>query len=349
MDFVEVDGSRGEGGGQTLRTALAFSVVLGKPVRVSKVRAGRPVPGLRRQHVSAAKVISEVFGGTLEGATEGSSQVSYAPGDGGKAGRVSIDMGTAASVTLVLQAVVPAAAVTGLKLELRLTGGTDVPWSPTLDYFGTVVRAAYARAGVAFALEASRRGYYPRGGGRIMAVVEPGGPPKGIEQTSPPQGSAPEVTSRCALLPKHVAERQLAAAVSYLRRAGVGVSNSSASLEEADSPGSSICLSEIGEGVARGSDAIGSRGKTAEAVGVDAASRYIATLRSGANFDENVTDMLVPVLSLAGVPSRLRVPRVTPHTQTVMDLATQFTGCDFAVEGGGSSVVLEVRPMRHNL
>ena len=162
VEPIEVDGSKGEGGGQILRTAVAFAVIQGKPVRVREIRAGRDVPGLKRQHVSALQVLSKVFGGELTGATEGSSVVTFVPGKG-RSQRLSVDMGTAASITLVLQAVVPAVALTRSRLELDLVGGTDVPWSPTYDYYERIVREAFRLIGIRFDITSSRRGYYPRG------------------------------------------------------------------------------------------------------------------------------------------------------------------------------------------
>ena len=40
----------GEGGGQVLRSALALSVITGKPMRLTNIRARRPQPGLKPQH-----------------------------------------------------------------------------------------------------------------------------------------------------------------------------------------------------------------------------------------------------------------------------------------------------------
>jgi len=44
-----IDGSFGEGGGQILRTTIALSSLLLKPVRVINIRAKRRNPGLQRE------------------------------------------------------------------------------------------------------------------------------------------------------------------------------------------------------------------------------------------------------------------------------------------------------------
>ncbi|MHA1666664.1 MAG: RNA 3'-terminal phosphate cyclase, partial [Candidatus Thorarchaeota archaeon] len=45
--MIEIDGSYGEGGGQILRTSVSLAALTMKPVRISKIRAGRPKPGLK--------------------------------------------------------------------------------------------------------------------------------------------------------------------------------------------------------------------------------------------------------------------------------------------------------------
>ena len=170
MEAVEVDGSFGEGGGQILRTAAAFAIALHRPIHVTGIRAGRRVPGLRQQHVSALEILRAVSGGRRAGCSVGSSEISFQPGSGSETS-LFFDLRTAASITLVLQAVVPAVALSGRRLSLELVGGTDVPWSPTFDYFATVVRHAFSMVGVGFSAETLSRGYYPRGGGRARVSI----------------------------------------------------------------------------------------------------------------------------------------------------------------------------------
>ena len=340
---IEVDGSQGEGGGQILRTAVAFSVIGQVPVRVTKIRGGREVPGLKRQHVSVLNVLASVFGGTLEGAVEGSTTVRFTPGRP-RLNSLSVDMGTAASITLVLQAVIPAVALSGSRLRLSLTGGTDVPWSPTFDYFRSVATRAYTAIGIAAELSSSRRGYYPKGGGVAEAEIRECPSVLPLDLAEKASVTSASVVSRCGMLPKRVAERQAEAAIRLHGASGIAVESSEVSEERSSSPGTSVAVFAAGDGRFVGTDAIGARGKPAEAVGAEAAERFVAVVLSGARLDANLADMLIPLLALAPRPSRVRVPSMTPHLESGLRLAEQFTSCRWSVEGDDRGVVVRVFP-----
>lgn len=343
METVEVDGSHGEGGGQILRTAAAFSIIQGRPVRVTKIRSGREAPGLRQQHLSALEILREMSRGRLDGGHIGSTEVTFIPGNA-ESRELSFDLKTAASITLVLQAVVPAAALSGLGLRLHLRGGTDVPWSPTFDYFEGVVRPAFSRIGLRFTVNASRRGYYPRGGGRVDVEVQPTKSPDPLVMTETPGKSPATVVSRCGDLPKHVAERQLDAAVSTLKAGAVALARALATVEDSDSPGTSILIQRETPAAIVGADAIGARGKRAEAVGAEAASRFLSVSESGACVDSNLADMLAPILALARGESRLRIQQASLHLETSLYVANLFTGCQWRIEQQGRSCILAISP-----
>lgn len=79
MDTITIDGASGEGGGQILRTALALSLVTGRPFRMENVRAGRERPGLMRQHLTAVCAAAAVGDAEVEGATLGSGRIDFRP------------------------------------------------------------------------------------------------------------------------------------------------------------------------------------------------------------------------------------------------------------------------------
>jgi len=343
-----VDGSFGEGGGQILRTAVSFSMVLGVPIHVTKIRAGRKVPGLRPQHSATIKILGEICSAEVEGAGVGSTELTFSPGEV-KASRGSFNLGTAASIPLVLQAVIPAVSLMGRSYDMELVGGTDVPWSPTSDYIERVVSPAMKAVGIGFAFKVERRGYYPNGGGRANLHIDPCERVVALElasQRSEGEGGRPSLVSRCGELPVSVAERQARAAVTVLRARGVEVAERAVSLEDSVSPGSSLLVSLVGERCYLGGDSIGARGKPAETVGREASESFLTAYFTRARADIHLADMLAPVLCLSDSPSALLIPYVTEHLRTSLHVARQFTSADHGFEDRGGASLLSISPPR---
>jgi RNA 3'-terminal phosphate cyclase len=80
MQWIELDGAQGEGGGQILRTALTLSMIAGKPFRIANIRAKRSKPGLLRQHLTAVLAAAEICGAAVEGAAPGAQTLVFTPG-----------------------------------------------------------------------------------------------------------------------------------------------------------------------------------------------------------------------------------------------------------------------------
>src|SRR3989441_10997734 len=144
--MIEIDGSMGEGGGQVLRTSLALAGVLGREVRIFNIRAGRAEPGLKAQHLTGAKAVAHICGASSKGLKIGSTEFIFSPG-AVKAGSFRFDVGTAGSTTLVLQTLMPLLPFSPGTVELEITGGTDLKWSPPIDYTRLVNRPLPERMG----------------------------------------------------------------------------------------------------------------------------------------------------------------------------------------------------------
>ncbi|MDO8248363.1 MAG: RNA 3'-terminal phosphate cyclase, partial [Rhodoferax sp.] len=171
--MIEIDGSHGEGGGQLLRMAVALAAITGQALRVRNVRARRANPGLAPQHLAAVKAVAALCGAEAQGLQVKSQEIVFHP-RALRGGEFQFDVGTAGSVTLVLQAVLPVALACAQPVVMRITGGTDVRDAPPLDYFRHVFLPLLSRMGGRVSLAVERRGYYPRGGGEIRLEVQAG-------------------------------------------------------------------------------------------------------------------------------------------------------------------------------
>ena len=155
--MLTIDGSFGEGGGQILRTALALSLVTGKPFRIDNIRAGRKNPGLLRQHLTAVNAATEISHAEVTGAVIGSRELTFAPGSV-ESGDYAFAVGTAGSTTLVLQTVLPALLIANGKSQLILEGGTHNPFAPPFDFLEQAFLPLVNRMGPRVTAELERPG-----------------------------------------------------------------------------------------------------------------------------------------------------------------------------------------------
>lgn len=326
-----LDGSRGEGGGAVLRQALGLAIYARRAIRIVRIRARRPRPGLQHQHLIAVRAAALLSGARVEGAALGSRELLFAPGER-RAGEWELDVGTAGSVTLVLQAVLlPALALPG-RARYTLSGGTDTTWAPPIDYLDRVVLPAVRGFGSG-QLTVARRGYYPRGGGRVIATLD-----GGHDQPSAPLvcDQAPRVDriaglshAAASLRPRRVAERQAEAAEKELAQLRLPVAITAA-YSDALSPGSGLVLWTEGSIPSLGGSALGSPRRRAEEVGGAAARDLLQELRSGAAVDRHLADQLVAFVAVAG--GALRAREITGHARSNVDVARAVLGVELLID-----------------
>jgi RNA 3'-terminal phosphate cyclase (ATP) len=334
--MIEVDGSLGEGGGQVIRTAVALATVLSKDIHVFNIRAGRAEAGLKAQHLTGVKAAAELCSGQVEGLGIGATEFEFKPGRL-RAGAFKFDVGTAGSVTLVLQTLMPILAFSPGTIQLEITGGTDVKWSPPIDYLRLVKLPILEKLGYRAELELVRRGHYPKGGGQVRFSTHGASTLHALTGGKSSPISRIHGISHAVALPRHVAERQAAAAKKTLEVADLP--SPSIDLEVVDDtrqlgPGSGIVLcAQTKNGSILGSDALGERGRPAEEVGATAGKILVEEFQSGAVLDRHMGDMIVPYLVLAEGVSEVSIARVTQHTKTNIRVAEWLTGSRFDLEG----------------
>lgn len=334
--MLVIDGSRGEGGGQILRTSVALSAVTESPLRVINIRANRSNPGLRAQHVNAINAVAELCNARVKTVDTGSKEIGFYPGKI-KGGNFNVDIGTAGSITLLLQAFMIPAAFADKRVRIRIRGGTDVRWSPPIDYLRYVTLPVLEKFNYRAEIELGRRGYYPKGGGRVKATIHP------IEELRPVEmvdwgniKAAGGVAHAHSDLEKNsVARRQAKASRSlvYKKLANMHYEGNIEIKQEYDktlSYGSGITLWVETDNSIIGADSLGARDKIAESVGSEAAVSLIREIDSGAPLDRYMADQIVPYLALAG--GKVRVSQVTGHTRTNIDIVNKF-GFNVKVKG----------------
>lgn len=344
MTWLSVDGSYGEGGGQLSRYAMALAAITGQPLYLTNIRAKRPRPGLMAQHLTALRAVAAVSSGVLEGAELGATEIRFRPGRI-VGGEYHFAVGTAGSIALVLQALLPVALCADGPVRLTITGGTDVKMAPPADYLRLVFLPWLERMGVTVSIESLRHGYYPKGGGAVSVVLKPCRQPKPLVAEISGALRAIRGIAHVAHLPLHIPERMAAAARAQL--AGLGPAQIEASVledREASGIGGALVLVAETEHSLLGAATVAERGVAAEQLGQDAGQALRAELESGAAVDIHASDQLLIYAAQAQGASRLAVRQVSLHTQTAMWLIEQFLPVSFRTEARGSIHRIEVIP-----
>ena len=346
--LIEIDGSYGEGGGQILRTSVSLAALTMKPVRISKIRAGRPKPGLKRQHLSGIKLTGELVNASIEGLEVGSTDVSFIPKER-RGGSFSVDIGTAGSISLILQAVLPPAVLAPDPITFQIRGGTDVKWSPPIDYLRNVFVPMLSRLGSVVEIVQKKRGHYPKGGGEVLCKVTPVKELNSLDLVNFDDLNTIEGISHCVRLPSHVAERQASAAAQMIReRLGIEASIETESYSKNDDPhlgpGSGIVLwADDVNGTRLGADSLGDRGVRAEEVGIKAAKQLVNEISVRKAIDSHLCDMIVPYLAVAKGNSTIGISEVTSHLTTNLWTIEKILGTPIHLEGNiGESGLLKV-------
>jgi RNA 3'-terminal phosphate cyclase (ATP) len=336
---LEIDGSQKSGSGTILRLSVALAAILKEPLHIFNIRMKRPQPGLRPQHLEAVLTAARLCSAEVRGATLGSSEVWFTPGEI-QGGRITSEIGTAGSIPMLLLTVLPMCAYAKQHVSLRVTrGGTDVRNAPTINYLRHLLLPLLSRMGLKATLTIRKYGYYPKGMGEILLEVDPCRDLSVIRIDRFGELKQLKGVSVCTFLAdRKVAERQAKAAMERLRQWGLEpdidiINDTSNPLQK----GSSLVLwAETDTGSLIGGDAIGELGKPSEKVGSEAADNLIKELEARATVDSHLADILVPYVALAQGSSVYSSRLVTEHLDTNVWLAEKILGAKFCVAKVGN-------------
>jgi RNA 3'-terminal phosphate cyclase (ATP) len=338
VDFLEIDGASGEGGGQIVRTALALAMATARPIRIRRIRARRSRSGLLRQHLTAVNAIAQACGARVEGATLGASAFELVPKKA-RHGDYRFAVGTAGSATLVLQTL-----ITGLLKEegesrIVIEGGTDNPAAPTSDFLSIVWAPLVRALGAELHIEVERRGYYPAGGGRIVATLRSPAKLRAFDRSARGETIERRAIARVSALPIDIAHRELRVLKSAL---GLGRAELRAQEEESPrGPGNVVSLIWRCEDSLEVFTAVGKKGKTAEVVAGELAAEAARWDAADVPIGAHQADQLVLLLALAGGGSFRTLPP-SLHTRTQIDLIPRFLDVRIALEEEGERASIRI-------
>lgn len=329
--MLEIDGSYGEGGGQIIRTAVALSALTKKPIKIKNIRAKRKNPGLSYQHITAIKLVAKICDATVSGLEKGSSFIEFYPNKI-KGGDYVFDVGTAGSLTLILQACIPPCLFANGRTKIIITGGTDVKWSPPFDYFSNVFLPILKKMGAIIKIDLLQRGHYPKGGGKVKIEIFP--VKNSLSSLNLNQrGDIIKISgvAHTANLPDHVSERMKNGVNEKLKNYQLKIVTE---VSKGYSSGAGITLWAETEDTIIGSSAIGERGIRAEIVGEKAANDLITEINSNSTLDNYAADQILPYLALAKSNSCFLANEISMHAKTNMWLIEQFLNVNYQIIDG---------------
>lgn len=323
MELMKIDGSFGEGGGQIIRSAITLSAITKKPIRLENIRKNRKKDGLRAQHLTAIKLLGNICNAEIIGNEIGSTFVEFIPHE--IEDRVlEENIGTAGSISLIMQVLIPAISFCKRKLELSITGGTDVAWSPTAEYTRQVLHEAYSRMGINFSMEIKRRGYYPKGNGLINLQISPS---KQLQPINLKKRKTKEAKLFCSFskISQEVIDNSIQKIQKKLQEKKFQITTTVTNDNALDA-GSSLLI------MSKDSDSI---------IGIDSLfdnkiqdfkpKIHQEFINSKFSVDEHLSDMLVLPASLTKEMSIFQVDKISSHLETNLYVTSKMTDCKYGI------------------
>jgi RNA 3'-terminal phosphate cyclase (ATP) len=283
------------------------------------------------QHLKAVEAAAEVGKATVEGARLGSGQLLFEPRDL-CSGDFRFDIGTAGSTSLVLQTILPALSLASTNSTLRLIGGTHVPWSPCFHFLEMHWLRYMREIGFDIDLQLDRAGFYPQGGGNVLATVRPASHLRPLHLTE--RGALKRIRGMSAVanLSESIAERQRSQALKRLSHMSKQIEIGTLHIAS-PSRGSFLLLLAEFEKSQCCFCGLGALRKPAETVADETVNEFLAFLATDGSIDPYLSDQLVLPLALAEGSSEIRTSKITQHLTTNIEIVKLFLPVRIEVEG----------------
>ena len=321
MDFLKINGGHGEGGGQIVRSAIMLSCITGKPIHLENIRKNRKKSGLKPQHLTAVRILQKISNSKIIGAEIGSSELKFIPGTIEEMELVE-DIGTAGSISLVLQMIAPILAISNKKLKLTLRGGTNVRWSPSIEYTQHVILEAYRRMGINLKISINKHGFYPKGGGEVILETFP----SKVKSISLLKRQSKEAKLICTIsnLSINKIEQEIFRIKDQLIDNDFTVDIKIIKTNAIDH-GASILIYVNDEDSIIGADMLLDEKEGKFPIDLEMFTNNTLGV------DNNLADMLVAPASLAQGKTVFRVPKITKHLETNLFVTSKITGCRYGI------------------
>jgi len=352
-DYLKIDGSLGEGGGAVLRLSAAYSILFKKPIAIKNIRANRPNPGLRLQHLLGLKTLANLTNSKLSNFNIGTEEITFNPNIKNEVkSNISLNVNTAASIGLLLQPLQIASLgfKNPEKIVLKIRGGgTFGKWAPGLNYLKAVTYKIFEASGLKIKIDILKHGFYPKGGGEAIITIDPSSYSYKnliLEERGELEGIKGRIHVENRLKKPQVAERILS---SILKNIKPNLTRSNevqitTDYHESLSVGVGVDLwCKYSSGAILGiGTTLGKRGVSSEKVGIMAANKLNSLLESHETVDEYASDQILPLLYVAEEPSKFVIRAKTMHFLTNLELLKGFFKRDFTIKKTEKGYIVQI-------
>ena len=322
---IYIDGSLGEGGGQVLRTSLALSMITGKSLEISNIRAKRKKPGLLRQHLTCVKAAAEICDANTEGAELGSAYLKFYPNDI-KIGEYTFKVGSAGSAMLVFQTILTALMLREEESIIHLEGGTHNPMAPPFHFIVNSFLPQLSKMGVNVTADLDRWVFYPAGGGKATFRINGTNKLKELELLE--KGSY--ISKNCKAISAHLIPEITEAEVSFLKGKLDWDEISTDDKCHSLGPGNIIYAEVNYKNISSVFCEFGQKGIRASKVAQKLVQKVKNYISSDAPVEEYLADQLLLPMALAE-QGAFHCSQLSLHTKTNIDVIKRFLEVDIEV------------------